>query len=132
MMNICESVLKIVNSNKPKWLTGLSQNRRWGWRLDPMCHLVVTMPPGRKQASNPAYFSKWNVETPYRSRLRPGQRIARDAHGGAGLGCRKKRMPGCNGADTGLNVPRRESEPTSGGSFVAREFAGTVSMRESK
>ena len=132
MMNICESAIKIVNGNKPKWLTGLSRNRRWGWRLDAFCRLVATKPPGREQASNPAYFSKRNVETPYRSRLWPGQRIARYAYGGAGLGCRNKRMTCCNGADTGLNVPRRESEPTSGGSFVAREFARTVSMRESK
>ncbi len=50
----------------------------------------------------------------------------------AGLGCRKKRMPRCNGADTGLKVPRRESEPTSGRSFIAREFVRTVSMRQSK
>lgn len=28
----------------------------------------------------------------------------------------------CNGADTGLNVPRHESEPTSDWSFVARKF----------
>ncbi len=100
--------------------------------MDTACRLVATLPPGRKQASNPAYFSERTVETPYRSRLRPGQPIARDAYGGAGLGCRKKRMPRCNGADTGLNVPRCESEPTSGGSFVSIEFARTVSMRESK
>ncbi len=62
----------------------------------------------------------------------PGQRIAKSAYGGAGLGCRRKRMPRCNSVDTGWNIPRRESEPTSGGSFVAREFARTVSMRESK
>jgi len=28
----------------------------------------------------------------------------------------------CNGADTGCNITGRESEPTSDGSFVAREF----------
>ncbi|HVR95313.1 MAG TPA: reverse transcriptase N-terminal domain-containing protein [Thermoanaerobaculia bacterium] len=32
-------------------------------------------------------------------------------------------MPSCNGADTGLNVTRHESEPTSDGSFSAREQA---------
>jgi hypothetical protein len=37
------------------------------------------------------------------------------------LRCRKKRMPSCNEADTGLNVTRHESEPTSDGCFVARE-----------
>lgn len=43
--------------------------------------------------------------------------------GGAGLGGRKKRMPSCNGADTGFNVTRHESEPTSDWSFFAREHA---------
>ncbi len=35
---------------------------------------------------------------------------------------RRKRMPRCNDADRGLNVTPRESGPTSGGSFVARDF----------
>ena len=39
------------------------------------------------------------------------------------MGCRKKRRPSCNGADTGFNVTRHESEPTSDGSFSARERA---------
>lgn len=30
-------------------------------------------------------------------------------------------MPRGNGADTGLNVTRHESEPTSDGSYLARE-----------
>ncbi len=34
---------------------------------------------------------------------------------------RKKRMPSCNETDTGLDVTRHESEPTSDGCFVARE-----------
>jgi len=60
------------------------------------------------------------VETPYLSRK--GKQAARRADGGAGLGRRKKRRPSCNGADTGLNVTRHESEPTSDGSFFAREL----------
>ena len=59
------------------------------------------------------------METPYLSR--EGKRAARRADRGAGLGRRKKRRPSCNGADTGLNVARHESEPTSDGSFIARE-----------
>lgn len=59
--------------------------------------------------------------TPYLSRK--GKRAARRADGGAGLGCRKKRTPSCNEADTGFNVTRHESEPTSDGSFSAREQA---------
>ncbi len=89
-------------------------------------------PPVESRHLTPHTSRGGTWKPPYRSRLWPGQRIARYAYGGAGLGCRNKRMPRCNCADTGLNVPRRESEPTSGGSFVAREFARTVSMRESK
>jgi RNA-directed DNA polymerase len=59
------------------------------------------------------------VETPYLSRK--GKQAARQADRGAGLGRRKKRRPPCNEADTGLNVARHESEPTSDGSFFARE-----------
>jgi len=60
------------------------------------------------------------VETPYRS-LR-GQQAAKPAHGGAGVGCRKKRMPFCNRTDTGFKVTRRESEPTSDRWYVARKL----------
>jgi hypothetical protein len=60
-----------------------------------------------------------NVETPYHS-LR-GQQAARFAFGDAGLGCRKKRMPDDNGPDTGCNITRHESAPTSDGSYLARE-----------
>ncbi len=34
---------------------------------------------------------------------------------------RKKRMPPCNEADTGFDVTRNESEPTSDWCFVVRE-----------
>ena len=37
------------------------------------------------------------------------------------MGGRKKRRPSCNGVDTGFNVTRHESEPTSDWSFLARE-----------
>lgn len=66
------------------------------------------------------YFLARNAETPYRSLSGEGmpQGIA---FSDAGLGCRKKRRPCCNGADTGLNVTRHESAPTSDGSYLARE-----------
>jgi hypothetical protein len=60
------------------------------------------------------------VETPYLSRK--GKQAARRAYGGAGLGCRKKRRPFCNGADTGFNVTRHESEQTSDWCLFAREY----------
>ncbi len=61
------------------------------------------------------------METPYLSLACEGKQAVRRAHGGAGLRSRKKRRPSCNEMDTGLNVTRRESEPTSDGCFVARE-----------
>ena len=69
---------------------------------------------------NPTHFNRGNVETSYRS-LR-GQQTARSAHGGAGIRYRKKRMPRCNGADTGFDVTRRESGPTSDWWYVARKL----------
>lgn len=58
--------------------------------------------------------------------IHSGQRATRHAYGGAGLGCRKKRTPCCNGADTGLNVTRPERGPTSDGSFVARDVGESL------
>ena len=81
---------------------------------------------GQKQAPNPAHFFRRNVGIPYRS-LR-GQQAAKSAYGGAGVGCWNKRMLRCNGADTGLNVTRHESEPTSDRWCVAVKVWRTVSV----
>src|SRR5258705_8481684 len=81
---------------------------------------VPPMPPDRAQAPNPTCFCKRNVENPYCS-LR-GQPAAKPAYGGAGVACWNKRMLRCNGADTGLNVTRHESEPTSDRWCVARNI----------
>jgi len=95
-------------------------------------HILVThTPPGRKQAPNLALLL--DAERGNTVSLLPGgQLAARSAHGGAGWGCRKKRRLCCNGMDTGLNVTRRESEPTSDWSYIARECAEPLFMRESK
>jgi hypothetical protein len=53
--------------------------------------------------------------------LASGQAVRR-ADRRAGLRCRKKRRPCCNGADTGCNITGRESEPTSDGCLVARNL----------
>src|ERR1700737_1843657 len=66
-------------------------------------------------------FCKWNVETPYSSPS-GDSRPQGSAYGGAGVGYRKKRMPCCNGADTGFNVTCRESGPTSDWWHVARKL----------
>src|SRR5262245_37050266 len=42
-----------------------------------------------------------------------GKRAARQAHGAAGKGGGRKRMPPCNGADRGCDITPRESGQTS-------------------
>ena len=66
-----------------------------------------------------------------------GKLIVSKACGGAGVGSWRKRMPFCNGADTGSDIcrgrpARRESEQTSRGYLVARKYMGTVINEESK
>ena len=67
MMKITESAIKIVRLNKRKWLIRLSQTAMEVGDAFVVCALVTRIPPGQEQASNPTYFGKWNVETPYRS-----------------------------------------------------------------
>ena len=65
MVNICESVIKIVTCNMPKRLTGMNQNGRWsgtGVATSPVRRRGAT---GRQRTPNPAYSGKRNVETPY-------------------------------------------------------------------
>ena len=119
-MNIRESAVKTVMFNKRKWLTRLNQKVMEMGRAAICSALVIRKSPGQEQAPNPMNSNRRNVETPYRS-LR-GQQAARPVFGGAGLGCWKKRMPDGNGPDTGWNITRHESEPTSDGSYVAREY----------
>ncbi len=69
-------------------------------------------------------------------RVNRGQRIVSDAHGGAGVGCWRKRMPSCNGVDTGSDIcrgrpARRESVQTSSGCLSAEKNARTILNRES-
>jgi hypothetical protein len=59
-----------------------------------------------------------------------GKPIASDAHGGAGVGSWKKRMPCCNGADTGSEFARRESEQTSRRCLSAEKCPRTILNRE--
>lgn len=88
------------------------------------CALVIRDPPGQEQAPNPADFT----DGTWKPRIAPhrGQQSVKAAYGSAGLGGRKKRMPGCNGPDTGFNVTRHESAPTSGWSYLARELTESL------
>lgn len=61
-----------------------------------------------------------------------GKLTVSEAYGGAGVGSWRKRMPLCNGADTGSEFARRESEQTSKGCLIARKYMGTALNGESK
>ena len=120
MVNTCEPVQRPSSANELKWLTSSNQKVR-----EP--EVDLTVPPRGRQCSpvdsrylTPHRLQKRNVETPYLSRK--GKQAARRADGGAGLGCRKKRRPSCNGADTGFNVTRHESEQTSDRCLFARAY----------
>ena len=69
-----------------------------------------------------------NVGTPYFRHVSMAGETVRHIVGCAGLRCRKKRMPPCNGEDTDLNVTRPERELTSVGHYVL--VSGQVLNRE--
>ena len=48
------------------------------------------------------------------------------------MGGRKKRRPPCNGADTGFNVTRHESEPTSDGCLSGRKYGEHLKREEQR
>src|SRR5450759_2849266 len=111
MVNTSEPAIKIVIHRQAEMANTLEPKGNGdGQRGLAVCSRDPSDPPVNRR----------NVETPYRS-LR-GQQTARSVFGGAGLGCRKKRRPDGNGPDTGCNITWHESEPTSDGSYLAREF----------
>lgn len=88
------------------------------------------MTPRSKAGTYPGVLLKWNVLTLVL--LLWGQRVARPAYGGAGVGCRKKRKRRCNGGDTDL-----ERDPTRKWAEVRRVLGGkrvwrTPLMRKGK
>ena len=69
-----------------------------------VCILVVNNPPGQQQAPNPLC----SVCGTWKPRMAPkiwDSFCVSKAYGHAGLGGWKKQKPGCNGLDTGLNIP---------------------------
>ena len=142
-VNTCEPAIKIVTTNEPKWLsfqgTGGSQARAKRQRgsergFDGAASWTLN-PPVDSRYLPPRMLQERNVETPYIScrcqslrqpmgceaEVPASGSVARRIDRCAGLRCRKKPTPRCNGADTGGRLTGRESEPTSDGSFVARE-----------
>ncbi len=122
MVNTCESAIKVVTVNRRKWFIRLSQNgnvnRKTIW---PWVFVAKQDSPAESRHLTQHCFrdGTWEPSIPPKFMGKP---TARKAHGGAGLRCRKKRTPSCNGMDRGLNVTPRESGPTSDWSFIAREF----------
>ncbi len=161
MVNTCESVQGPSTKNKPKWLIGLGQKgnagRRWGLTSPTRGQRPGRSTSGYLRSQTPeAETSKPRIfafpgespifppQIPQRLSVRGldrgrsgslmstgGKQIASDAHGGAGVGFWKKRMPSCNGADTGSGFARRESEQTSRWCLSAKKCVGTISNRES-
>ena len=121
MVKTSESAIKIVSYNKRKWLSRLTKTVTEVGETYEDYVLVTHAPPGRQQTPNPACFT----DGTWKPRIAPllGTAGCKACYGDASLGCRKKRMSGCNGPNTGLKVTRHESEQTSDWSNLAREYA---------
>ena len=130
MVKTSESVIKTVIVDERKWLLRLNQKVMEVGIASEVYAFVTHMPPGQMQAPKPTYFSKWNVETSYRSPR--GRQTAKSADGGAGIGARRKRTPFCNGADKDCDMILRESGQTSSWSLFTREFTEPSLREESK
>ena len=48
MVNRCESLINVVNANKPKMLIGLNQNSKWSGTGVLCSPVVVVAPPADK------------------------------------------------------------------------------------
>ncbi|MGD9209392.1 MAG: hypothetical protein PVI90_01380 [Desulfobacteraceae bacterium] len=74
--------------------------RYWGLEeCYELCIFVTNTPPGRQQAPNLSVLLSVERGNPVRLPYKKGRRTVRNAHDRTGLGCPKKRMPCCNGAD---------------------------------
>jgi hypothetical protein len=100
MVKTSKSALKTVINEQAEVAITLDQKVQEAGEMIAIFILVTHTPPGRLQTPNPTLLDKRNVETPYRPPQ--GDSLSqRQTYGGAGLGCWKKRMLGCNGSDTG-------------------------------
>jgi hypothetical protein len=99
MANTCAPLINVVRTNKPKGLKGLDQKVSDQVEAVPsLSPADVASPADRRSLTHPMVLV-WNVVSPYLSRK--GKRAVRQAHGGAGLGRRRKRRPSCSGMDRG-------------------------------
>ena len=115
-VNVRESV---VMSDKPNVLTRLEpKGMRQGTVL---CSLDRHGHHCRRRTGRVRTIRKFMRNRVAHHAAGNGRRTARNAVGVVGRGMRRKRMPGCNGRDTGCDIARRESGLTSARSFMARE-----------
>ncbi len=129
MMNGSELVIKTVNANKCKWLSHLDQKVSGASARIHTCRAAIVALPGRQRASNLAYFfnGTWKPCIPP---AQAGSRAVRQGDRNAGLRGWKKQMLSCNEADTGCDITRCESKPTSSWSSFARELAESSLWRK--
>jgi hypothetical protein len=99
MANTGAPLINVVRTNKPKGLKGLDQKvSAQVEAVPPLSPADVASPADRRSLPHPMVLV-WHVVSPYLSRQ--GKRAVRRAHGGAGMGRRRKRRPSCSGVDRG-------------------------------
>ena len=120
MVNTCEPVHTTVNGRRAKVADKLRpKGEEAGDGFNGAISWSKCFPVDSRHLT-PRRLQKRNVVTSY---LRPQGQVNRKGNcWSAGLGGRKKRRPSCNGADTGFNVTRHESEPTSDWCLFARAY----------
>jgi hypothetical protein len=125
MANICESLIKIVSSERQKVLTCLDQN---GMRPG----LGSALFPNADVAPSVERWSLSHLQGIYAERGKPdclrncGNRTARGGDRQAGMGSRRKRMPCRNRADRGSEFAPPERVQTSEWSLITRQSENIV------
>jgi hypothetical protein len=123
-VNICEWLINVVTPNKRKVLrmkatsyNAWTKNGKWSGMGAANSSIADAAPPAERSDLT---YTGTHAERGKPDVLPLGRAVARPTDGAAGKGCRKKRKPRCNGADTGSRFARRESEQTSGRSLITR------------
>lgn len=129
MASESEPLINVVSFGEPNALIGSSQNGTWPGISACRSEIADVTATGEKAGPNPPVSPTRNRVSPYLC-WKTSKPTVRKADGDAGRGRRRKRMPLCNGADTGLNVTGRESEQTSAHGALSRESCGTFEGRK--
>ena len=131
MIKISESMIKIVNCNRRKWLIRLTQNEN---RMRARClrfassqHISSSV-KNRNLTLCTLFNGTWK---PCITPVYSGRSLVRLIDSNASTGYPKKRMLECNAQDTSFNVTRYESKPTSDWSLIVGEFVELM-KKESK